>query len=167
MTFISRRHVCVCLSLAMTMATPLYAGSTAGTTQATVTRFLAISRLSDLAFGTVSVSASAGSVRIDPLGNRYTSGGVAIDPADPFKPARFFIQGKPNAAFTVALPPSVQLKDPAGNAIVVDNIKSSLASGRLGEAGSAEIFVGGQINLKANQATGDYSGVLVVELHYS
>ena len=167
MKFIARLSGYFCILLVMITATPVHAGSAAGTAIATITRFLSITHISELEFGTVSASSAAGSVVIDIQGNRFSTGGVVINPSGAFTPAKFVIQGKPNASFTVSLPNIVELRDTAGNSIAVDNIKSSLESGRLGDEGALEITVGGQINLKANQSTGDYSGILVVELNYS
>ena len=167
MNFIARLSGYFCMLIVIVTTTPVHAGSAAGTTIATITRFLSITNVSELEFGAVSVSSAPGSVVIDTQGQRFSTGGVVINPNGAFTPAKFVIQGKPNASFSVSLPKIVELKDTAGNAIAVDNIQSSLESGRLGDEGALEITVGGQINLKANQSIGDYSGVLVVELNYS
>jgi hypothetical protein len=166
MKFITRGGALLFL-FSMCLTPAAYADSATGTAIATITRFLSITNISDLEFGVVSVSSSAGSVMIDAQGNRRASGGAAINPNDEFTPARFVIQGKPNATFTVSLPRRVELKDTSGNIIAVDNIRSSLGTGRLDGEGALEITIGGQVNFAPNQSTGDYSGVLVVELNYS
>lgn len=167
MTEFARLGVYACLLVAFGTAFPAYADSATGTAITTITRFLSITNVSNLEFGTVSAGSTAGSVMVNSQGQRSSTGGVVIDPNGGFTPARFVIQGKPNGAFTVSVPTRVQLTNTTGNTIAVDNIRSNMPNGRLDNNGSLELSVGGQINLEANQSTGDYTGILVVELNYS
>ena len=98
---------------------------------------------------------------------RYAVGGVTINPAEHFTPAVFLIEGKPYENFAVKLPDKVELRDSHGNTIEVNQFKSTVDSGALDANGLLEIKIGGQIDLDANQSTGDYSGTMVVELNYS
>lgn len=144
-----------------------FAVTAVSTINVTVARYLAITNTSTLEFGSVSVSATAGSVVINTDGMRFASGGVTVNPAGSFTPAKFIIEGKPNANFAVVLPKTVELRDGNGNTIEVTGFKASTESGRLDANGALEIRVGGQIDLDANQATGDYSGTMILELNYS
>jgi hypothetical protein len=163
----ARLGIYTSLLVILTVAAPAHADSATGTTIATITRFLSITNISNLEFGTVSAGSAAGSVIVDSRGKRSSTGGVVINPNETFTPARFVIQGKPNGSFTVSLPTQVELTDTTGNTIAVNNIRSNMQNGRLDNAGELELTVGGQINLDANQSSGDYSGILVVELNYS
>lgn len=167
MNKLARPGIYACLLVTLGTVFPAHADSATGTTIATITRFLSITNVSNLEFGTVSAGAVAGSVRVDSEGKRSATGGVVINPNGAFTPARFVIQGKPNGSFTVTLPKRVELTDNTGNTIAVDNIRPSTPTGRLDTDGAMELSVGGQINLDANQSTGDYTGILVVELNYS
>ena len=144
-----------------------YAVTAVSTINVTVARYLAIINTSTLEFGTVSVSATAGSVVINADGIRYANGGVKVNPAGSFTPAKFIIEGKPNANFAIALPTMVELRDGNGNTIEVTGFKASTEGGQLDANGVLEIRVGGQIDLDANQASGDYSGTMILELNYS
>lgn len=141
--------------------------SAVSTISVSVTRSLSITNISALEFGSVSVSSTAGTVVIDTDGMRFSTGGVMVDPSGSYTPARFYIEGKPNANFSIKLPNRVELRDGFGNTISVDNFNTSVESGALDANGVLEFKVGGQINLDPNQNTGEYSGTMVVELNYS
>lgn len=143
------------------------AASAVTTIKVSVVRFLSITNTSLLEFGTVSPSKTAGTVFINTDGNRFTTGGVTIDPGGLFTPAKFYIEGKPDSQFTITLPIKVVLRDGNGNTIDVDNFQTDITAGQLNSSGTLEINVGGQINLDPSQAGGDYSGTMVVELNYS
>jgi hypothetical protein len=144
-----------------------FAASAVATVNVTVARFLSITNTSALEFGTVSASATAGSVVVDANGMRFTSGGIRINPSGLFTPAKFIIEGKPDASFSISLPSTVELRDGSGNTIHVDKFEASNQTGNLDSNGALEVKVGGKINLDANQKSGDYSGVMIVELNYS
>ena len=111
-------------------------------------------------------STTAGSVVLGTNGMRSATGGVDINPADSYTPAKFIIEGTPNASFSIKLPNNIELRDSNGNRIEINNFKSSHQEGLLNANGALEITVGGQINLDPNQTSGDYSGTIVVELIY-
>ncbi|WP_455221878.1 DUF4402 domain-containing protein [Kaarinaea lacus] len=144
-----------------------FAASAVSTINVSVTHSLSITNISALEFGSVSVSSTAGTVVIDTDGMRFSTGGVTVNPGGSYTPARFYIEGKPNANFSIKLPNEIQLRDGYGNTISVNNFNTSIESGTLDANGILEFQVGGQINLDPNQNTGEYSGTMVVELNYS
>lgn len=146
---------------------PSFAVSAVATVNVTVARFLSITNTSALEFGVVSASATAGSVVIDANGLRFTTGGVQINPSGLFTPAKFIIEGRPDASFSINLPEKVELRDGNGNTIEVNKFETNNQTGNLDSNGALEVKVGGKINLDANQKSGDYSGVMIVELNYS
>ena len=135
--------------------------------QVEIVRFLTLLNMSGLEFGKVSASGAAGTVVITYDGNRYATGGAAIDPADRFTPASFIIQGRPNESFTVQVPDSIELLDQNGNKIILENFKSSAEQSNLDPSGNMEFTVGGKLNVDPNQPNGSYSGTLVINVHYS
>jgi len=167
MIFKTRLRACFTVLVILLLPAPAFAVTAIATINVTVARFLSITNTSSLEFGTVSASATAGSVVVDINGMRFTTGGVSINPAGVFTPAKFIIEGKPDANFSISLPDTVELRDGKGNSIEVNKFESSAKSGSLDGNGALEIKVGGKINLDANQKSGDYSGVMVVELNYS
>jgi hypothetical protein len=156
----------ICALVLLCAPVSAFAVSAVATINVTVARFLSIVNTSSMEFGSVSVSATAGNVIIGVDGTRSATGGVTINPAGSFTPAKFVLEGKPNANFILKLPDKVELRDGQGNVIEVTNFKSSTDSGQLDGNGVLEINVGGQINLDANESSGDYSGTMIVELHY-
>ncbi len=151
----------------LSASAPSMAASAVTTIKVSVVRFLSITNISLLEFGTVSASKTAGTVFINSDGTRYATGGVTIDPGGLFTPAKFYIEGKPDSQFTVKLPSKVVLRDGSGNTIHVDNFQADTPTGQLNSNGSLEISVGGQINLDPDQAGGDYSGTMIIEVNYS
>lgn len=145
----------------------VFAASAIATINVTVARFLSFTNVSSLDFGTISASSTAGSVVVDSNGMRFTTGGVQINPSGSFNPARFIIEGMPEASFSLKLPDSVELRDGNGNTIQVEKFQTDNLEGNLDANGALEIKIGGKINLDANQKSGDYSGIMVVELSYS
>ena len=137
------------------------------TINVTVTRYLSITNTSTLEFGSVASSSTAGTVVVDVDGMRFATGGVSINSTGSYTPAKFVIEGKPNANFYIQLPDSVELRDGYGNIINVTDFRANVKSGSLNMEGAMEIKVGGQINLDPNQSTGDYSGSMLIELNYS
>ncbi|WP_455202602.1 DUF4402 domain-containing protein [Kaarinaea lacus] len=151
------------------LSTPLtvFAVSAVTTINVTVTRYLSITNTSTLEFGSIASSATAGTVVVDIDGMRFATGGVTINNTGSYTPAKFIIEGKPNANFYIQLPNRVELRDGYGNIINVTDFRANVESGSLNMEGAMEIKVGGQINLDPNQSTGDYSGSMVIELNYS
>ena len=157
----------VLAAVVMAMPVQAFAVSAIATINVTVARFLSITNISSLEFGTISVSSTAGSVVVDVNGMRFTTGGVSINPSGSFTPASFVIEGKPDSSFSISLPQKVELRDGNGNTIEVDNFEANNKTGNLDSNGALEVKVGGKINLDANQKSGDYSGIMIVELNYS
>lgn len=158
-----------CLLLMTLLCVPVsgFTASAVSTITVSVTRSLSISNISSLEFGSITASSTAGTVVIGTDGSRFSTGGVTISPTGVYTPASFYIEGTPNANFSIKLPNIVQLRDGYGNTITVDNFNSSVESGILDSNGIFEFKVGGQINLDPNQKSGDYSGTLIVELNHS
>jgi len=160
-SFIYKFLILICISgqvFAVTVTAPV---------NVEIVRFLTLLNTSGLEFGKISASGAAGTVVITYDGNRYATGGAAVDPADRFNPATFLIQGRPNESFTVQLPDKIELYDQNGNKIVIENFKTNAETGNLGASGDMEITVGGKLNLDPNQPSGSYTGTLVLEVHYS
>lgn len=132
-----------------------------------IVRFLTLLNTSGLEFGKISASGAAGTVVVTHDGNRYATGGAAVDPADRFTPASFIIQGRPNESFTVQLPDTLELFDQNGNKIIIEDFKSNAEQANTGPSGDMEFSIGGKLNVDPNQPSGSYSGTLVINVHYS
>lgn len=145
----------------------VYAATATAPVNVEIVRFLTLVNTSGLEFGKISASGAAGTVVISHDGNRYATGGAAVDPSDHFTPATFLVQGRPNETFSVQLPDRIELFDKNGNKIVIENFKTNAEQGNLSPSGDSEISVGGKLNLDPNQPSGSYNGTLVIDVHYS
>ena len=84
---------CACaICLTWTSASCL-AVTAVSTVNVKVARFLTITNTQSLEFGSVSVSATAGTVSVTHDNTRFATGGVTINPADSYSPAKFIIEG--------------------------------------------------------------------------
>ena len=121
-----------------------------------------------LLFGDISSSGTAGTVIMTATGSRSSTGGVTINSAVAGSPATFNVEGEANASYSISLPASVVLSDPASHTMVVDNFTSSpTPSGVLDDSGKQTIFVGATLNVSSNQAFGAYSGQMAVTVDYN
>jgi hypothetical protein len=77
------------------------------------------------------------------------------------------IEGAQNADYSVTFPDEVVMSDGYGNTLILSQINSELFdAGKSNSNGLRELVVGAKLNLEAYQATGTYSGSLVVEVEY-
>jgi len=160
-------HLLSKFAILFCVALPVIAETVTAPVNVEIVRFLTLVNTSGLEFGKVAASGAPGTVVITHDGNRYATGGAAVDPADQFTPATFVIQGRPNESFTVQLPNRVELFDQNGNKITVENFQSNAENANLSPSGDMEINIGGKLNLDPNQPSGSYNGTLVIDVYYS
>lgn len=114
---------------------------------------------SDLNFGTVSSSSSAGSVIIAPDGTVTTFGGVTIIDQSLISAASFGVFGPANTSFTITLPGYVELKNELNPSIALYGMNSNPSgTGTLSSTGTATLLVGASITVNASQGQGIYQG---------
>ena len=148
-------------------STSLFAANSSATVNVKVHRFLAMSNVDGMNFGGVSINSVAGSVTIKSDGSRESAGGARINNRDSYSPAKFVIEGAPNADYSIKFPDEVVMTDGYGNTLIVDQIKSELFdAGSSGSNGLKELVVGAKLNLEAFQAAGSYNGSLAVVVEY-
>lgn len=135
-----------------------------------------VTKESDLFFGTINpVSGSGGSVAINPqTGAVSTVSGNFILSGSPTV-ARFDVQGPAMTfGFSYSLPASLIIKNSQGNTMTINSIKvhippqttqgNNTGSGQTNSQGNATIYVGGTLNINANQANGVYSNTSDLKL---
>jgi hypothetical protein len=153
--------------LFVSISTPLHAVSSTATVNVKVTRFLSLANTSAMNFGEISINSVAGAVTLNSDGTRESTGGVKINGSGSYSPAKFVIEGARNADYSISFPDEIVMTDGFGNSLIVNQIQSEQF-----EAGSEdsndlkELVLGAKLNLEAYQATGAYSGSLVVEVEY-
>lgn len=133
------------------------------TATATIVTPISISKTTDLNFGNLSVSASAGGVvTLEPsaAATRTASGGGGVSlPAvtGPVAAALFEVTGQASFTYDITLPLSATVVNGA-NSMTVDNFTSSLGTtGTLDGAGTQSFYVGADITVAAGQAPGTYT----------
>jgi len=150
------------LSMAVLMAAVVscsYAQSTAfGSTTAELVTPIAISKTTDMHFGTVAASGTLGTVVLDWADAVTPSGGASI-PTGGVTPttAVFHITGQGTSGFSIAIPGApITLSNGAQTMTVSDFTCDEGSSANL-IAGELDIYVGATLNVAANQAAGTYT----------
>ena len=124
--------------------------------------------LSGIQFGEISASNMPGTIVLEPGGARTSTQGATLNSAVPGGPAAFEIIGNPSATYVISLPVSVTLTSPNGQNMEVDQFTSLPSlTGQLDAGGRQILYVGGTLNVNANQLYGDYSGVMSVTVEYN
>lgn len=175
-------------SLKIALATALALGATAfsggasaannasATATATVVTPIAITKSTDLVFGSFYPGATTGTVDVNTNGARTFSGGVltASGGATPAA-AKFDVTGGANATYTIAYATGVTLTG-SGAPMALTQISdltgaggaaTLAATGTLSAGGTQSIYIGGSLAVAANQAAGAYTGNITATVVYN
>jgi hypothetical protein len=150
------------------LGNPLRAASVTAPVNAKIVSTVNLITLSGMVFGEISASNMPGTIVLEPGGTRTSTGGATLNSAVPGGPASFEIIGDTSATYIITLPNSVTLSSPNGQSMQVDQFTSLPSeTGQLDGGGRQTLFVGGTLNVGANQLYGDYSGVMTVIVEYN
>ena len=139
---------------------------------ATIVQAISIDKITDLKFGKIVASSTAGKVAIETNGEKsIIEGGVALfDQESDEQAASFKTIGSPGAAYYLVLPEdeSVELTGPPeSDPMTIEGFEHS-ATGILDAATGEETFnVGATLKVGANQAPGQYKGTFSVTAVYN
>lgn len=148
------------------------ATATASTTAQVITP-IAITKTTDMNFGTLASGTTLGTVVLDTNNGRTRTGGITLSTSGTAAASAVFgVTGQANSAFAITLPTSITLSDGATtpNTMIVDAFTSIPATnGTLSAGGSATINVGATLNVKASQIAGTYTNAsdLAVTVNYN
>jgi hypothetical protein len=140
----------------------------------TVVSPLALTKATDLAFGSI-VRPSAGSNTIlinAASGTRSIQGGGngALTSSASTR-AAYSVQGEGGQSFSITIPSSLSMTRAGGGETLPVTLTASSASGALsgalGDAGAATFGVGGALSLDSNAVAGTYSGTFNVTIGYN
>ena len=146
----------------------LSAGSVTAPVSARIVSTVNLVTLSGMQFGEISASSAPGTIVLEPGGARTSTQGATLNSAVPGGPASFEIIGDPSSTYLITLPVSVTLSSSNGESMKVDQFTSLPSqTGQLDGGGRATLFVGGTLNVNANQLFGNYSGVMSVTVEYN
>jgi hypothetical protein len=125
-------------------------------------------QVDDLAFGTIVPGPSTGTVTLDAMsGGRSTSGGVvALGGAG--QRARFVGAGSDGQTVDVSLSAPPTLDDGNGNTMTMASLDLDGPTTRtIGPDLAFDVYVGGTLNIGANQTPGTYSGTFSLTVQYN
>ncbi len=134
--------------------------SASTTATAVIVGPLSIVKNTDMDFGTIVASATAGTVTLATSGVRTPSAEVSILPAAALGVAASFnVAGEPTRGFSITLPAdgAVQLTGPGTNMAVNGFNHNAGANPALNGSGQATFAVGATLSVGANQASGTYT----------
>ncbi|MFO7575292.1 MAG: DUF4402 domain-containing protein [Bacteroidales bacterium] len=128
------------------------------TATATIVTPISIANTTDMNFGNIAVSATAGTVILAPAGTRTPTGGVTL-PAVPgtVSSAVFTVTGTPAYTYVITLPAAATTVTSGANTMTVDTFTSTPdGTGTLDGSGNQTLQVGATLNVGINQASGTY-----------
>ena len=128
------------------------------TATATIVGPLALTKVSDMNFGTIAVTGTAGTVVLG-TDNSRTAVGPALVPPAAGVAASFTVAGEASRTFTITLPAdgTVSLISGANTMAANTFVHNAGATPALSGAGAAAFTVGATLSVAANQAAGIYT----------
>lgn len=134
-------------------------------------RALAITKLSDVNFGTIQLPVSGTStVTLNPANGRRTiTGNAAGFPTPAPSIASFVVSGEGGQTFSLSIPATMNVVGPSTLSVALTNtaVASPTLSGSPGAGGTYPFAVGGSLPLTPTTPAGAYSGVFVISLDYN
>jgi hypothetical protein len=158
------------IAVALAHGDEAYANSSSGTATASIADPTSVTVMSDLAFGTIVPAALPGTVIITPANVRSKTGALTLV-SSLSHPALFNLTGTAGRTYSITLPVNntVRISTPAPAFMTVQSFSSDATGGsRSFDAnGKASFNVGGVLEVRANQATGIYSGTFAVNVIFN
>lgn len=149
------------LMLALTASAFAQSTAYASTTAVLVTP-IAISKTTDMHFGTVASSGTAGTVVLDYTDGRTATGGASL-PAGSIlqKTAVFAVTGEANSSFAITIPAAaITLTGSVSGTMTVDNFVCDGGAATTLSSGTKTLKVKAILNVPANTVAGTYSNAL-------
>jgi hypothetical protein len=145
------------------------------TASATVLEPVAVSKTADLSFGKFGIGAG-GTITISTSGVRTASGVVPSADGSTITAATFVVTGSKDATFSITHGGTTSLSRTSGSETMAltkfsdltaaNAISGNATSGTL-TSGTQPIYVGGTLTVAANQAAGDYTGLVSIAVEYN
>ena len=127
---------------------------------------ISVQKILDLTFGDIAVTSSAGTITINPQNNVISNtGGIVLQPSVRNR-AEFQLTGKKNQNFSISINQSsivLQNIDYPGSSLNLS--LTSYTIGRFNSVGKASLYVGGTLNIGANQPKGTYQATFVINVN--
>ena len=144
--------------------------ATASTTAVLITP-IAISKTTDMHFGTVAASGTSGTVILDYADGRTTTGGASLPSGSTLqKTAVFAVTGEGTSGFSISIPSSpITLTGSVSGTMTVSSFLADLGASSSLVAGAKTVKVKATLNVGAGQAAGTYTNAsdLFVTVNYN
>lgn len=144
--------------------------ATASTTAVLVTP-ISIAKTTDMHFGTVAASATAGTVVLDYADGRTTTGGASLPAGSTLqKTAVFDVTGEGTSGFSISIPGSpITLTGSVSGSMTVSNFLCDLGASSTLVGGAKTLKVKATLNVGAGQPAGTYTNAsdLFVTVNYN
>jgi hypothetical protein len=158
------------LLLGLACAVPCQAATGPGAATAAVVTAGQLVKVEDLRFGLIIPTATGGTVVINPATGARTKTGGPILAGTGYGPAQFIALSTPplNSFLTINIPASVTINRVGGGAsMLVNNLNiSGFGTAVFNAQGFYQFFVGGQLNVGANQTLGTYTNTFTVTVNF-
>jgi hypothetical protein len=146
--------------------------ATAGASAAAkIVKTIAITKVTDMNFGTMSTPSTPATVILSPAGApSIGSGSISLLTQAPTALASSYTTvGDNNAAYSITLPANgtVNVSDGTNTMAITDFTCSSPLSTTFSAGGTGAFSVGAKLNLAANQPAGSYTGAFDVTIAYN
>ncbi|MFZ9396404.1 MAG: DUF4402 domain-containing protein [Erythrobacter sp.] len=141
-----------------------------GSARAIISQPPQVTALEELRFGIIMSPAANGTVTVTPGGTVTSTLDLTAFPSTR-APARFLVHGERNTRFITTVSNSTVIVNQNGTPMVVSNLtynrpaaqgQGQAQHNRTGNNGLFDLYVGGTLNVRANQEAGQYSGVFDV-----
>jgi spore coat protein U-like protein len=149
------------------------ANSATATATTTVVTPISITKVTDLAFGSIASGASSGTVAVNTNGTRTVTGGVTAA-GGTATAAKFDITGSGTMTYGITYATGVLLSGP-GTDMALTQVSdltgaggaSSLVSSGTLTAGVQSLWIGGSLAVAANQTAGSYTANITATVVYN
>jgi hypothetical protein len=125
---------------------------------------IALAKNSDLVFGSITPTGTAGTVSLSAAGSRTPTNVTLASGA--FNAASFTATGTGSQTFTITPDSSATLNGTPSGTMTVDTFTTSAGAGTLA-SGTQTFTLGGTLHVGANQAAGSYTGSFNVTVAYN
>lgn len=145
------------------LATKVNAQTTAyASTTAVLVTPISITKTTDMHFGTVASSGTAGTVVLDYANGRTTTGGASLPAGSTTQTTAVFqVTGESTSGFSIAIPTSaITLTGSVSGSMTVDNFLCEQGAATTLVSGSRTLKVKATLNVPANTVAGTYSNAL-------
>lgn len=152
------------------------AAQASGNSTGTVIVPIAITSTADLSFGNFAAGTGAGTITVSTSGARTVAGVVTIGTGG--TAARFDITGSAGATYSITHGGTAVLTNTGGAGETMtltkfsdltgaDATSGNVATGTLSGLGTQSLFVGGTLDVGANQVAGTYTGTVIATVEYN